>query len=151
MSVTAGIGFFTASNGYIYGAYDYASVGISHPKITLEGVTFHTKYRVDKGSLQGYKNSGIDYYYNAETGEVNRVKLISDILNGDHSPIRGGVALNLTAWMGGSRNSQIGTALIAARRFEKYYYRPKWAQCRDGQPDPQPPQPIPDPFSIPLP
>ena len=151
VSVTVGVGFFAASNGYIHGAYDYVSVGISPPRITLEGVTFHTKYRVDKGSLQGYNNLGIDYYYNVKTGEVNRAKLISDILSGDHSPIRGGMALNLTAWVGGSRNSQISAALIAARRFEKYYYRPEWAQCSDRQPDPQPFQPFPNPFSDPFP
>lgn len=147
--VSAGVGYFHSSNGYIKGVFDYVSVGVS--PIKFEAVTFHTWYDVDSGALPGYNGSGIEYYYDVKTGNVDEGRLISDILSGDHSPIRGGAFFSLTSYVGGTRNSQISIALIGAREFEKYYYRPMWAQCRDGQPDPQPLQPIPDPFSNPIP
>jgi hypothetical protein len=146
--VGAGVGYFHSPDGRIKGGFSYLSAGIG--LMPFEIVGFHTTYGVDAGSLPGYNHSGIEYYYDTKTGNVNRGKLLSDILSGDHSPILGRAVLNLTGWVGGSRNSQISIALIAARKFEKYYYRPVW-ECRSGQPEPQPVPPLPDPFQIPLP
>ena len=145
LNVGGGVGYFHSSNGYINGAYAYFSVGISPSPLKFEGVTFHTRYKVDNGALQGYNNSGIEYYYDVKTGNVNRGKLLSDILSGDHSPISGALG-----YVGATRIGQISFALIAAREFEKYYYRPVWAQCNPSQSDTQhlPPLPFP-PFPLP--
>jgi hypothetical protein len=147
--VSAGVGYFYSSNGYIKGAFEYLSVGAS--PIKFEAVTLHTNYDIDSGALPGRNGSGIEYYYDVKTGDVDEGRLISDILSGDHSAIRGGVISDLI-WSAVpiARNSQISIALIAAREFEKYYYRPVWGQCRSGQQDTQPVPPLPfPPFELP--
>lgn len=131
--LTAGIGYFHSSNGYIDGGYTYLSAGVALTKIKFEGAIFHTTYDKDSGSLPGYNGSGIEYYYDTTSGKVNRAKLLSDILSGNHSPV-----LGFLGYIGATRVGQISIALIAANKFEQYYFRPDWGQCHDGQPDPRP-------------
>jgi RHS repeat-associated protein len=146
LGFSGGAGYFQSLTTNIKGVFSYVSLGAGIP---VEVVGFQTVYEIDPGSLSGHNNSGIEYYYDPKTARVDRGKLISDILTGDHSPIPGRVLPTLTAWLGSVRTAQVSVALTAATRFEKYYYQPNYGQCRDGQ-VPLPPLPYP-PFEIPLP
>lgn len=64
-------------------------------------------------------------------------------------PILGRALPNLTAWVAGNRLSAVTRALIAANRFEKYYFEPLYV-CIDGQPVPRPlPPELLDPLPFP--
>mgnify|MGYP001021932433 CR=1 FL=1 len=139
IGLTIGMGYFQSDTGSVKGVFSYASLSAGLP---VEVVGFHTTYDVA---------SGIEYYYDPDTGHVNRAKLISDILSGNKSPIPFGVLPSLTSYVGGARTGQISPILLAARRFEKYYYRPQYGQCRDGIPDPPSDLELPYPFDIPSP
>jgi hypothetical protein len=122
--ITGGAGYFQSSQaGSIKGVFSYISLGLSVPKIPLPGevVGFHTEYQIDKGALPSPDGSGVQYYYDQKTGQVDRGRLISDILTGNHSPIPLGAVSDLVAFSGAPRSGQIGTVLIAAYRFEQYY------------------------------
>jgi hypothetical protein len=146
VGVTAGLGYFHSSDGSIKGGFEYLSAGIGLPT-SFEAVGFHTDYDIDSATLPGFNATGIEYYYDTKTGLVNRSKLVSDILTGNHSPV--GLVFSFLGNISGARNSQIGLALFAANRFENYYYQPEYGQCREGQPDPRSITPFPDPFHFP--
>ena len=140
LSGTLGLGYFQSDTGDVKGVFSY--IGIGAGCLPAEAVGFHTRYDIA---------SGIDYYYDPDTGLVNRAKLISDILSGNKSPIPFGALPSLTSYVGGQRFGQISAVLVAARRFEKYYYRPQYGQCREGVPDPPSDLKLPNPFHIPSP
>jgi hypothetical protein len=148
---TVGIGQFHSPDGSIKGSFSYLSLGVGLAPGELVG--FHTIYDINPGVLPGYGGTGIEYYYDTKTRRVNRGKLISDILSGDHSPIPGGALPDLSTWIASVRGNQVARALIAANKFEKYYYQPDYGQCYPGQLDRYPlpplPNPFPDPFHFP--
>ncbi len=119
--LSVGAGYFQSSTSKVKGFFLYTS--LSAGLLPFEVVGFHTNYSLDSASLPGYLHTGIDYYYDPNTGQVNTGRLISDILTGDHSPIPGGEA----AFVATERANQIENALIAAYMFEQYYQQP--VQC----------------------
>ena len=122
VGITVGAGYFQSSGGSIKGVFSYLSGGVG--LLPFEVVGFHTIYSVDHRSLPGYENSGIEYYYDPKTGQVNRSKLISDIFSGDNSPILGVFSplAGLVGMIGSQRSGQIVTVMIAAHLFEEYYH-----------------------------
>ena len=151
IDVGGGIGGFTSRTGNVNGSISYVSA--STGLMPFEIVGYEAFYIIDKAKLPGYQNSGIEYYYDTKTRRVNRGKLVSDILTGDHTPIHsipGGALTSLTSLFASTRSGELARALSAASRFEKYYYQPIYGQCILGQPDILPLPPFPDPFENPF-
>jgi len=133
-----GVGYFQNPEGTLKGEFAYGSAGVG--LLPVEGMGFRTNYLIDRYSLPGNKN-GVEFYAD-ESGHVNRGKLISDILSGDHSP--SGFAGNI----GATRMGQISFALLAAELFEDYHdYYLNTSACYP----PKQPVEIPNPFRIPAP
>ena len=146
IGVSVGGGYFQSQTSNVKGTFKYFSAGAG--LVPLEIVGFESDYIIDPQSLPG-DDSGVEFYADA-SGRVNRGKLISDILTGDHSPIGNLFGI---AFGGQHRFSQIGAVLVAAAAFEEFHHQYElYYGCPRliGPPDPHS-DPLRDPFNIPLP
>lgn len=125
VGATIGVGFFNSQTSNVQGAFSYGFAGAG--LLFFEAVGFKTRYDIDPASLPG-DVGGVEFYADA-SGNVNRGKLISDILTGDHSPLPLGMVPNLTAWIGGARNSQVSVVLLAAQNFEDFHHDYESYRC----------------------
>jgi hypothetical protein len=140
--VTLGVGGFTAKTSNVKGAFSYLSAGLG--LLPFEFVGFESIYDIDPQSLPGDERSGVEFYADA-SGNVNRAKLITDILTGDHSPLPFGAFLGLNSWIGGARTGQVGIVLMAAQSFEDYHHDALYP-CIIPKPPFEFPKPAPYPF-----
>ena len=150
LGFTTGVGFFYSHSSSVKGIFTYFSLGAGIP---VDGVWFESQYTVDNPALPESQN-GIEYYADAN-GKVNRGKLVSDILTGNHSPI-GHLSGVVLPSVGLERLSQISAVLVAAEFFESYHKQIQLIKCAPRhygppRPYPDPLKDFPNPFPLPNP
>jgi hypothetical protein len=145
VGVSVGAGYFRSQTSNVKGIFTYFSAGASLEPFEVVG--FESNYSIDPQSLPGDNDSGVEFYADA-SGNVNRGKLISDILTGDHSPI-GHLSGIVLSNVGQERISQIGTALVAAFEFEEFHHKYNFYNICPDPYWPPAPTPFPDPLKIP--
>ena len=106
-----GVGQFHDPSWKIRGHFNYYSIGFS--LLPGEVVSFRTIYRYEENSIE---------FYADKFGNVNKDKLISDILTGRESPIGLGILPTLALpGISNRRASQIGKISIEVMKFELYW------------------------------